>query len=167
MEPNLGKLNFDQDEQKYILKRLSSAEGLAKFLASRYPGMKRFGIDGAESLIPLVDSLIQNCGIFGAEQICFGMAHRGRLNLLVNVLGKSPKELFSEFEENFELEGARSGDVKYHLGASSDRSFNGNLIHVNMAANPSHLEAVNPVVAGKIRAKQALIDDQNLSLIHI
>ena len=104
LEPNLGKLNFDQDEQKYILKRLSSAEGLAKFLASRYPGMKRFGIDGAESLIPLVDSLIQNCGIFGAEQICFGMAHRGRLNLLVNVLGKSPKELFSEFEENFELE---------------------------------------------------------------
>ena len=104
LEPNLGKLNFDKEEQKYILKRLSSAEGLAKFLASRYPGMKRFGIDGAESLIPMVDSLIQNCGIFGAEQICFGMAHRGRLNLLVNVLGKSPKELFTEFEENFELE---------------------------------------------------------------
>ena len=97
LEPNLGKLNFDAEEQKYILKRLSSAEGLAKFLASRYPGMKRFGIDGAESLIPLVDSLIQNCGVFGAEQICFGMAHRGRLNLLVNVLGKSPKELFNEF----------------------------------------------------------------------
>ena len=118
LEPNLGKLHFNPDEQKYILKRLSSAEGLAKFLASRYPGMKRFGIDGAESLIPLVDSLIQNCGIFGAEQICFGMAHRGRLNLLVNILGKLPKELFTEFEENFELEGASSGDVKYHLGFS-------------------------------------------------
>ncbi len=108
LEPNLGKLNFNSDEQKYILKRLSSAEGLAKFLASRYPGMKRFGIDGAESLIPMVDSLIQNCGIFGAEQICFGMAHRGRLNLLVNILGKSPQELFTEFEEDFELEGASS-----------------------------------------------------------
>jgi 2-oxoglutarate dehydrogenase E1 component len=97
LEPNLGNLNFNHEEKKYILKRLSSAEGLAKFLASRYPGMKRFGIDGSESLIPLVDSLIQNCGIFGAEQVCFGMAHRGRLNLLVNVLGKSPKELFKEF----------------------------------------------------------------------
>ena len=112
LEPNLGNLEFNPAEQKYILKRLSSAEGLAKFLASRYPGMKRFGIDGAESLIPLVDSLIQNCGVFGAEQICFGMAHRGRLNLLVNVLGKSPKELFTEFEEDYELEGASTGDVK-------------------------------------------------------
>ena len=88
LEPNLGKIDFTDDEKVYIHKRLSSADGLAKFLASRYPGMKRFGIEGAESLIPLVDSLIQNCGIFGAQQICFGMAHRGRLNLLVNVLGK-------------------------------------------------------------------------------
>ncbi|MDG1061272.1 MAG: 2-oxoglutarate dehydrogenase E1 component, partial [SAR86 cluster bacterium] len=161
LEPNLGKLNFNQDEQKYILKRLSSAEGLAKFLSSRYPGMKRFGIDGAESLIPMVDSLIQNCGIFGAEQICFGMAHRGRLNLLVNVLGKSPKELFTEFEENFELEGASSGDVKYHLGFSSNILTPNGEVHVSLANNPSHLEIVDPVVLGSVRGRQDRLKDAN------
>ena len=165
LEPNLGKLNFDQDEQKYILKRLSSAEGLAKFLASRYPGMKRFGIDGAESLIPMVDSLIQNCGIFGAEQICFGMAHRGRLNLLVNVLGKSPKELFTEFEENFELEGASSGDVKYHLGFSSNILTPNGEVHVSLANNPSHLEIVDPVVLGSVRGRQDRLNDKNKELV--
>ena len=165
LEPNLGKLNFSHDEQKYILKRLSSAEGLAKFLASRYPGMKRFGIDGAESLIPLVDSLIQNCGIFGAEQICFGMAHRGRLNLLVNVLGKSPKELFTEFEENFELEGASSGDVKYHLGFSSNILTPNGEVHVSLANNPSHLEIVDPVVLGSVRGRQDRLNDENKELV--
>ena len=165
LEPNLGKLNFDQDEQKYILKRLSSAEGLAKFLASRYPGMKRFGIDGAESLIPMVDSLIQNCGIFGAEQICFGMAHRGRLNLLVNVLGKSPKELFTEFEENFELEGASSGDVKYHLGFSSNILTPNGEVHVSLANNPSHLEIVDPVVLGSVRGRQDRLNDTSKELV--
>ena len=165
LEPNLGKLNFNHDEKKYILKRLSSAEGLAKFLASRYPGMKRFGIDGAESLIPMVDSLIQNCGIFGAEQICFGMAHRGRLNLLVNVLGKSPKELFTEFEENFELEGASSGDVKYHLGFSSNISTPNGEVHVSLANNPSHLEIVDPVVLGSVRGRQDRLNDENKELV--
>jgi 2-oxoglutarate dehydrogenase E1 component len=165
LEPNLGKLNFNHDEQKYILKRLSSAEGLAKFLASRYPGMKRFGIDGAESLIPMVDSLIQNCGIFGAEQICFGMAHRGRLNLLVNVLGKSPKELFAEFEENFELEGASSGDVKYHLGFSSNILTPNGEVHVSLANNPSHLEIVDPVVLGSVRGRQDRLNDKNKELV--
>jgi len=165
LEPNLGKLNFNHDEKKYILKRLSSAEGLAKFLASRYPGMKRFGIDGAESLIPMVDSLIQNCGIFGAEQICFGMAHRGRLNLLVNVLGKSPKELFAEFEENFELEGASSGDVKYHLGFSSNILTPNGEVHVSLANNPSHLEIVDPVVLGSVRGRQDRLNDENKELV--
>ena len=165
LEPNLGKLNFNHDEKKYILKRLSSAEGLAKFLASRYPGMKRFGIDGAESLIPMVDSLIQNCGIFGAEQICFGMAHRGRLNLLVNVLGKSPKELFTEFEENFELEGASSGDVKYHLGFSSNILTPNGEVHVSLANNPSHLEIVDPVVLGSVRGRQDRLNDKNKELV--
>ena len=165
LEPNLGKLNFNANEKKYILKRLSSAEGLAKFLASRYPGMKRFGIDGAESLIPLVDSLIQNCGIFGAEQICFGMAHRGRLNLLVNVLGKSPKELFTEFEENFELEGASTGDVKYHLGFSTNILTPNGEIHVSLANNPSHLEIVDPVVLGSVRGRQDRLKDTNKELV--
>ena len=144
---------------------MSSAEGLAKFLASRYPGMKRFGIDGAESLIPMVDSLIQNCGIFGAEQICFGMAHRGRLNLLVNVLGKSPKELFTEFEENFELEGASSGDVKYHLGFSSNILTPNGEVHVSLANNPSHLEIVDPVVLGSVRGRQDRLNDENKELV--
>jgi 2-oxoglutarate dehydrogenase E1 component len=123
--------------------------------------MKRFGIDGAESLIPMVDSLIQNCGIFGAEQICFGMAHRGRLNLLVNVLGKSPKELFTEFEENFELEGASSGDVKYHLGFSSNILTPNGEVHVSLANNPSHLEIVDPVVLGSVRGRQDRLKDAN------
>ena len=165
LEPNLGKLNFNPDEQKYILKRLSSAEGLAKFLASRYPGMKRFGIDGAESLIPLVDSLIQNCGIFGAEQICFGMAHRGRLNLLVNVLGKSPKELFTEFEEDYELEGASTGDVKYHLGSSTNILTPNGEVHVSLANNPSHLEIVDPVVLGSVRGRQDRLKDKEKKLV--
>ena len=165
LEPNLGKLYFEPDEQKYILKRLSSAEGLAKFLSARYPGMKRFGIDGAESLIPLVDSLIQNCGIFGAEQICFGMAHRGRLNLLVNVLGKPPKELFSAFEEDFELEGASSGDVKYHLGFSSNILTPNGEVHVSLANNPSHLEIVDPVVLGSVRGRQDRLKDTKKELV--
>ena len=165
LEPNLGKIHFEPDEQKYILKRLSSAEGLAKFLSARYPGMKRFGIDGAESLIPMVDSLIQNCGIFGAEQICFGMAHRGRLNLLVNVLGKPPKELFSAFEEDFELEGASSGDVKYHLGFSSNILTPNGEVHVSLANNPSHLEIVDPVVLGSVRGRQDRLKDTKKELV--
>ena len=165
LEPNLGKLDFNAEEQKYILKRLSSAEGLAKFLASRYPGMKRFGIDGAESLIPLVDSLIQNCGVFGAEQICFGMAHRGRLNLLVNVLGKSPKELFAEFEEEYELEGASTGDVKYHLGSSTNILTPNGEVHVSLTNNPSHLEIVDPVVIGSVRGRQDRLNDKKKELV--
>jgi 2-oxoglutarate dehydrogenase E1 component len=166
LEPNLGKIDFTDDEKVYIHKRLSSADGLAKFLASRYPGMKRFGIEGAESLIPLVDSLIQNCGIFGAQQICFGMAHRGRLNLLVNVLGKSPKELFAAFEEDFELEGASTGDVKYHLGFSSNILTPNGEVHVSLGNNPSHLEIVNPVVVGSVRARQDRLNDQDQNLVH-
>ena len=165
LEPNLGNLNFNHEEKKYILKRLSSAEGLAKFLAARYPGMKRFGIDGSESLIPLVDSLIQNCGIFGAEQVCFGMAHRGRLNLLVNVLGKSPKELFTEFEETYKLEGASTGDVKYHLGFSTNILTPNGEVHVSLANNPSHLEIVDPVVMGSVRGRQDRLQDNEKKLV--
>ena len=150
---------LSNEEKIYILKRLGSAEGLAKFLSSRYPGMKRFGIEGAESLIPLVDSLIQNCGISGAEQICFGMAHRGRLNLLVNVLGKPPTELFSEFEEDFELTGDNTGDVKYHLGVSSNILTPNGEVHVSLNNNPSHLEIVDPVIIGSVRARQDRLGD--------
>jgi 2-oxoglutarate dehydrogenase E1 component len=159
LEPNLGKVYFKKEEKVNLLKRLNSTEGLAKFLATRYPGMKRFGTEGGESLIPLVDSLIQNCSIFGAEQICLGMSHRGRLNLLVNVLGKSPKELFSEFEEDYELEGASTGDVKYHLGFSSNILTPNGEVHVSLNNNPSHLEIVNPVIEGSVRARQERLKD--------
>ena len=121
--------------------------------------MKRFGIEGAESLIPLVDSLIQNCGISGAEQICFGMAHRGRLNLLVNVLVMPPTELFSEFEEDFELTGDNTGDVKYHLGVSSNILTPNGEVHVSLNNNPSHLEIVDPVIIGSVRARQDRLGD--------
>ena len=160
LEPNLGNVYFEKNEKIQLLKRLNATEGLAKFLATRYPGMKRFGMEGGESLIPLVDSLIQNCSIFGAEQICLGMSHRGRLNLLVNVLGKSPKELFSEFEEDYELEGASTGDVKYHLGFSSNILTANGEVHVSLNNNPSHLEIVNPVVEGSVRARQERLKDK-------
>ena len=119
-ESKIEKYTFSKEERLQIYERLNSAEGLAKYLAAKYPGMKRFGIDGSEALVPLVDAVIQHCGSLGANQICFGMAHRGRLNLLVNVLGKLPSELFSAFSEEGELEGANTGDVKYHLGFSSN-----------------------------------------------
>ena len=146
-----------------ILERLISAEFFEKFLDTKYRGTKRFGLDGAESTIPALEQILKRSSDYGIEDFSFACAHRGRLNILANIIKKPHIQIFSEFIHGGEnaLSDQGSGDVKYHLGASSDRSFNGNLIHVNMAANPSHLEAVNPVVAGKIRAKQALIDDQN------
>lgn len=158
-ESKLGKYIFSTEDKLHIYERLNSAEGLAKYLAAKYPGMKRFGIDGAESLIPLVDAVIQNLGELGANQICFGMAHRGRLNLLVNVLGKLPSELFSAFDENYEITGANTGDVKYHLGFSSNLKTKGGEVHVSLNSNPSHLEIVDPVVLGSVRARQDRLDD--------
>ena len=158
-ESKLGKYSFSADDKLHIYERLNSAEGLAKYLAAKYPGMKRFGIDGAESLIPLVDAVIQNCGELGANQICFGMAHRGRLNLLVNVLGKLPSELFSAFDEDYEITGANTGDVKYHLGFSSNLETKGGEVHVSLNNNPSHLEIVDPVVLGSVRARQDRLND--------
>ena len=149
----------DAERKKEILKRLISARGLAQFLSSKYPGMKRFGIDGCESLIPLVDTLIKTTSKNGAEQICFGMAHRGRLNLLVNVLGKVSKELFEAFEEDFDLKGLSTGDVKYHLGYSSNIRTDHGDVHVSLTNNPSHLEIVNPVVVGSVRARQDRLGD--------
>ena len=158
-ESKIESYFFTKDEKLHIFERLNSAEGLAKYLAAKYPGMKRFGIDGSESLVPLVDAVIQNCGSLGANQICFGMAHRGRLNLLVNVLGKLPADLFSAFDESGELEGANTGDVKYHLGFSSNIETPGGEVHVSLNNNPSHLEIVDPVVLGSVRARQDRLGD--------
>ena len=164
-ENKLQDYSFNKKERLNIYERLNSAEGLAKYLSAKYPGMKRFGIDGAESLVPLVENVIQNFGSMGANQICFGMAHRGRLNLLVNVLGKLPSELFSAFDEDFELDGASTGDVKYHLGFSSNFETSGGEVHVSLFNNPSHLEIVDPVVIGSVRARQDRIGDFDRSKV--
>ena len=164
-ESKLQEYSFDNKEKLNIYERLNSAEGLAKYLSAKYPGMKRFGIDGAESLVPLVESIIQNCGSMGANQICFGMAHRGRLNLLVNVLGKLPSDLFAAFDENSTLEGASTGDVKYHLGFSSNFDTKGGEVHVSLFNNPSHLEIVDPVVIGSVRARQDRMKDKDRSKV--
>ena len=142
--------------KRAVLERLTAAEGFEKFLQLKYTGTKRFGLEGGESLIPALDQILQRGGELGLKDVVLGMAHRGRLNVLANVLGKPYTAIFSEFQGNpstpDEVQG--SGDVKYHLGTSSDRDFNGNIIHLSLTANPSHLEWVNPVVLGKVRAKQ-------------
>ncbi len=146
---------FTLEERRKILWQLTAAEGLERYLHTKYVGQKRFSLEGGDSLMPMLDDLIQHGGGHGVEECVIGMAHRGRLNVLVNLLGKSPSDLFSEFEGHYDLKGLKgSGDVKYHKGFSADlRTANGN-VHVALAFNPSHLEVVNPVVEGSVRARQ-------------
>jgi 2-oxoglutarate dehydrogenase E1 component len=146
---------FDSEEQRNILWQLTSAEGLERYLHTKYVGQRRFSLEGADALIPLLDDLIQRCGSARVEELVIGMAHRGRLNVLVNALGKSPSDIFSEFEGRYDLAHQQgSGDVKYHKGFSADlRTAAGN-VHVALAFNPSHLEVVDPVVEGSVRARQ-------------
>jgi len=142
-------------ERIWILEQLTSAEGIERYLHTRYVGQKRFSLEGGESLIPMLDDLIQQGGASGFREIVIGMAHRGRINVLVNVLGKSPEELFEEFEGNYDLDELQgSGDVKYHKGFSADMKTPGGNVHIALAFNPSHLEIVNPVVEGSVRARQ-------------
>jgi 2-oxoglutarate dehydrogenase E1 component len=146
---------FSVDEKKNILWQLTAAEGLERYLHTKYVGQKRFSLEGGDSLIPLLDDLVQHGGKMGVEETIIGMAHRGRLNVLVNLLGKSPKDLFSEFEGQYDLAKLRgSGDVKYHKGFSSDLKTGSGNVHVALAFNPSHLEVVNAVVEGSVRARQ-------------
>src|SRR5579863_199306 len=151
---------FSAEERRNILWQLSAAEGLERYLHTRYVGQKRFSLEGGDALIPLLDDVIQGCGAAGVEEVVIGMAHRGRLNVLVNLLGKSPAELFTEFEGVYDpLKVKGSGDVKYHKGFSADlRTAAGN-IHTVLAFNPSHLEVVNPVVEGSVRARQERCGD--------
>ncbi len=148
------------DEQRHILERLNAAEALEKFLATKYLGQKRFGIDGAESAIPILDAVLADAADSQMSSVVMGMAHRGRLNVLVNIVGKSYEQLFKEFEGNVDPESTQgSGDVKYHLGQTGKFvSRAGNTIAVELAANPSHLETVDPVVEGMARAKMDLIE---------
>ena len=143
------------EERLWILEQLTSAEGIERYLHTRYVGQKRFSLEGGDSLIPLLDDLIQQGGASGIREIVIGMAHRGRINVLVNTLGKSPEELFEEFEGNYDLDELKgSGDVKYHKGFSADMKTPGGNLHIALAFNPSHLEIVNPVVEGSVRARQ-------------
>ena len=147
--------HFSAEEKKNILWQLTAAEGLERYLHTKYVGQKRFSLEGGDSLIPLLDDLVQHGGIDGIEETIIGMAHRGRLNVLVNLLGKSPKDLFSEFEGRYDYTVIRgSGDVKYHKGFSADLKTPKGNVHVALAFNPSHLEVVNPVVEGSVRARQ-------------
>jgi len=143
----------DAGKRKNILKGLIASETLERYLHSKYVGQKRFSLEGGESLIPLMEELIQHSGSIGTRQVVIGMAHRGRLNVLINIMGKSPSALFKEFAGDFD-NGGRSGDVKYHLGYSSDMKTPGGPVHIAMAFNPSHLEIVGPVVEGAVRARQ-------------
>ena len=148
---------FTKEGKIAILNKLIEAEGFERFLHKRFPGTKRFGLDGGEAMVPALEQIIKRGGNLGVDEIVLGMAHRGRLNTLAAVMGKPYKAIFHEFQGGStvpsDIEG--SGDVKYHMGASSDREFDGNTVHLSLTANPSHLEIVNPVVLGKARAKQA------------
>ena len=155
MEKTENRINFTDQGKKSILNKIIQAEGFEKFLAKKFVGTKRFGLDGAESLIPALEQIIKRGGQLGVKEIKIGMPHRGRLNVLANVLQKSYKKIFNEFAGEFTATHDESaGDVKYHLGASSNREFDGNSVHVSLTDNPSHLEAVDPVVLGQTRAKQ-------------
>ena len=155
------EITFTKNGKKAIFNKIIQAEGFEKYLHVKFVGTKRFGLDGGESLIPALEQIIKRGGNLGAKEIKIGMPHRGRLNVLANVMGKPFKAIFSEFfgktnstKKDFE------GDVKYHLGASSNREFDGNLVHISLTDNPSHLEAVNPVVLGQVRAKQFFHKDK-------
>lgn len=147
-----SKPNYDDEMRKHVLQRLSAAEGLEKHLDSKYPGTKRFGLEGGESMIPLLDGMIERAGEYGAKEVVLTMAHRGRLNLLVNVMGKNPAELFAEFEGKRHVD--TSGDVKYHQGFSSNVTTPGGQVHLALLFNPSHLEIAAPVAEGSARARQ-------------
>ncbi|MEK9792014.1 MAG: 2-oxoglutarate dehydrogenase E1 component [Halieaceae bacterium] len=157
MEAVRSAPEFSPQQRLNILRQLNGAEGLERSLGSKYPGTKRFGLEGGESLIPMMAEAIQRIGGYGAKEICIGMAHRGRLNMLVNILGKNPVDLFDEFEGRATYIG--SGDVKYHQGFSSNMMTPGGEVHLSLAFNPSHLEIVSPVVEGSVRARQDRRED--------
>jgi 2-oxoglutarate dehydrogenase E1 component len=153
LESSRTKPTFSAEKKRHILDRLTAAEGLERFLHTKYVGQKRFSLEGGESFIPAMDEVVQRAGALGVQEIVIGMAHRGRLNVLVNTLGKMPKDLFAEFDHTAP-ENLPAGDVKYHQGFSSDVSTPGGPVHLSLAFNPSHLEIVNPVVEGSVKARQ-------------
>src|SRR5690554_4394825 len=153
LEASYGTPSFSAEQKRNILQQLTEAEGLERYLHTKYVGQKRFSLEGGESFIACMDEVVNHGGDMGVQEIIVGMAHRGRLNMLVNIMGKMPADLFAEFEGKY-AEGLTDGDVKYHNGFSSDLSTRGGPIHLSLAFNPSHLEIVNPVVEGSVRARQ-------------
>ena len=164
LEPIRSKPSFAPDYRRHLLERLTAAEGLERYLHTRYVGQKRFSLEGGETLIPVLDNLLQRAGSAGVQELVIGMAHRGRLNVLVNTLGKMPKDLFGEFEGRHD-DRLLAGDVKYHQGFSSDINTPGGPMHLTLAFNPSHLEIVNPVVEGSVRARQHRRKDRDGSQV--
>jgi len=160
LESTLGVPTFQADRKRHILQQITEAEGLERFLHTKYVGQKRFSLEGGESFIASMDEVVHHAGENGIQEIVVGMAHRGRLNMLVNIMGKMPGDLFAEFEGKH-AEGLTDGDVKYHNGFSSDLSTRGGPVHLSLAFNPSHLEIVNPVVEGSVRARQDRRDDED------
>ena len=163
MESVRSAPDYGADVRRQLLTQLINAEGLEKSLASKYPGTKRFGLEGGESLVPMLSEMVQRCGALRAKEIVIGMAHRGRLNVLINILGKNPSELFAEFEGRAQY--TSSGDVKYHQGFSSNVMTAGGEVHLALSFNPSHLEIVAPVVEGSVRARQERRNDATGDLV--
>ncbi|EQD79621.1 alpha-ketoglutarate decarboxylase, partial [mine drainage metagenome] len=163
LEQAVGNFLSEPAQRLRVLDRLTAAEGLERYLHTKYVGQKRFSLEGGESLIPLLDTLIDDCGRNSVREMVIGMAHRGRLNVLINTLGKPSRLLFDEFEGKFEHadDPAHSGDVKYHMGFSADVRTAGGPMHVALAFNPSHLEIVNPMVLGSVRARQTRRGDSD------
>ena len=164
LESSRTKPTFSAEKKRHILDRLTAAEGLERFLHTKYVGQKRFSLEGGESFIPSMDEVVQRAGALGVQEIVIGMAHRGRLNVLVNTLGKMPKDLFAEFDHTAP-ENLPAGDVKYHQGFSSDVSTPGGPVHLSLAFNPSHLEIVNPVVEGSVKARMERRGDREGSQV--
>jgi 2-oxoglutarate dehydrogenase E1 component len=155
LEASVDKPRLNEKEKREVLRQLTAAEGIERYLHTKYVGQKRFSLEGADSMIPALDEVVRSAARSHVDEIVIGMAHRGRLNVLVNILGKSPKELFAEFEGDYDLDDLEmSGDVKYHLGFSTDIEIEDERVHLVLAFNPSHLEAVNPVVQGSVKARQ-------------
>jgi 2-oxoglutarate dehydrogenase E1 component len=161
IETSLATPNFREGRRNRILDRIIAAENLEKYLHSRYIGQKRFSLEGGESLIPILDRLVQQAGVTSTHEVVIGMAHRGRLNVLTNIFGKMPSNLFDEFEGNIEYDDRFNYDVKYHQGFSSDIYTDSGPMHLALAFNPSHLEIVDPVVEGSVRARQRRFDDRD------
>ncbi|MES1944422.1 2-oxoglutarate dehydrogenase E1 component [Salinisphaera sp. PC39] len=162
LEASVGQPRLDDKAKIEVLRQLTAAEGIERYLHTKYVGQKRFSLEGADSMIPLIDEIIRTGARHRMDEIVIGMAHRGRLNVLVNILGKSPQELFAEFEGKYNLDELdMSGDVKYHLGFSTDIEIEDERVHLVLAFNPSHLEAVNPVVQGSVKARQERRRDVN------